>query len=76
MSRAWDKGPGFPARRQDRLSSDGRTRSLSAGSSEGFHLSGLTPGAPEKEKVEARKEGKQRACRDQLENKRGPIPSY
>ena len=37
---------------------------------------GSPHGAPEKEKVEARKEGKKRACRDQLENKRGPIPSY
>lgn len=32
--------------------------------------------ALEKEKEEAKKEGKKRACRDQLENKRGPIPSY
>ena len=31
---------------------------------------------PEKEKEEAKKEGKKRACRDQSENKRGPIPSY
>lgn len=31
---------------------------------------------PEKEKEEAKKEEKKRACRDQLENKRGPIPSY
>lgn len=30
----------------------------------------------EEEEEEAKKEEKKRACRDQLENKRGPIPSY
>lgn len=69
-----------PARHQDRLPSGSGARSLPAGSSEGKDpprapASLSVHGAPEEERVEARKEGEKGACKDQLENKRGPVPS-